>query len=213
MKNFREPTSKLFRSEMLINLTDDDIEFIKKNNIKIVVDLRTPEERIKLPDVEIEGIKNISIPLLGKDEDTEKEPKLITIGKFQLPDMSAIYREMVSLKRKDAWSSIFKLLESNKGEGILFHCSGGKDRTGVVFAVVLSSLGFSKEDIYRDYLKTNENPIISPDFQQFLDALDEETRKAILLYSGANKEYLDATFDEINKLYGSLDNFLLEVKN
>ena len=198
---------------MLINLTDEDIKLIRKNNIKIVVDLRTPEERVKLPDVEIEGIKNISIPLLGKDEDTEKEPKLVTIGKFQLPDMSAIYREMVSFKRKDAWSSIFKLLEDNKESGILFHCSGGKDRTGVVFAVILSSLGFSKEDIYRDYLKTNENPIISPDFQQFLDTLDEETRKAILAYSGANKEYLDATFDEINKLYGSLDNFLLEVKN
>jgi protein-tyrosine phosphatase len=48
----------------------------------------------------------------------------------------------------------FKLIETSK-KPVLIHCTAGKDRTGVMTAILLTTLGVSKKDIYGDYLRSN----------------------------------------------------------
>ena len=215
MKNFRDfsysnmKKGLLFRSEALTNISKGDIELLNANNIKTIIDLRVKEERDEEKDTPIDGINNVSISLLNPEYSSQKEPHIVTIKQFKLPDVSDIYRDIVNPKRAGAWSEIFNLLLENNNGAFLFHCSSGKDRTGVVAAIIQSALGLDKEIIYKDYLLTNSNAVNSPDFEKFLSSLDEETKNQFIDYSSAKKEYLDAMFDEVDKVYGSLDNFLL----
>lgn len=198
----------LFRSDVLFHLNPKEKALLRDNNIKVVVDLRNKDELENLKDTNIKVITFVNNPLLPENDNGGDSPlKTVTIKHMTLPDMDNAYREIVRRDRKKAWSNIFDLLINNKEGGILFHCSAGKDRTGVVCAVILTMLGIDKETIYKDYLLTNEKPLY---YKKLALQMDPESREIFLDYFQAKKEYLDAAFDEINKEYGTFDKFLLE---
>ena len=198
----------LFRSDLLYNLNPKEKALLRDNNIKAVIDLRNKDEVEHLKDTNIKVINYINNPMLPESKEGEGSPlKTVTIKHMTLPDMDNAYRELVSRDRKQAWSNIFNILLNNQSGAILFHCSAGKDRTGVVSAVILTALGIDKETIYQDYLLTNEKPLY---YKKLALEMDPESREIFLDYFQAKKEYLDAAFDEINKIYGSFDKFLLE---
>ena len=196
----------LFRSDLLYNLNPKEKALLRDNNIKVVIDLRNKDEVEHLKDTNIKAISFVNNPLLP--ENNEDSPlKTVTVKHMTLPDMDNAYREIVMKNRKQAWSNIFDILLNNKEGAILFHCSAGKDRTGVVSAVILTALGIDKETIYQDYLLTNEKPLY---YKKLALEMDPESREIFLDYFQAKKEYLDAAFDQIDKEYGSFDKFLLE---
>ena len=214
MKNFREicyenmKPGLLFRSDLLYNLNPKEKALLRDNNVKVVIDLRNADEVENLKDTNIKTIKFINNPILPESKEGEGSPlKTVTVKHMTLPDMDNAYRELVKRDRKAAWSNIFNILLNNNEGGILFHCSAGKDRTGVVTAVILTALGIDKEIIYQDYLLTNGKPLY---YKKMALQMDPESREIFLDYFQAKKEYLDASFDEINKIYGSFDKFLLE---
>ena len=216
MENFRElrynniKKDCLFRGESLFNLSDVDKEFFANSKIKTIVDLRMPEEVSQEPDVEIVGIKNIKIPLIHSGDmkrNPGKQSKPIIFGGYPFPDMADIYRLFVG--NKEAWTNIFNTLLEKDG-GLMFHCTSGKDRTGVVSALILTLLGVDKETIYNDYLLTNKHIVMPNAYIQFMETLDEQSKEDFISYSGAKKEYLDAAFDEINRMFGTIDNFYKE---
>lgn len=220
MKNFRDiayqnvKKNKIFRGESLYHLSLKDQKLFKeKYNIKVVVDLRTNQEHNDKKNKVIKGIKYIHLPLITMEEmgaSSEKEGKRNVIKNHKLPDIYDYYRRLVSPKRRDSWSEIFRLLLENDDGAIYFHCTVGKDRTGIVSALILTLLGIDKETIYKDYLITNEHPIIPFSYRIFALSLDKEFRKEFWEYFKAKKEYLDAAFTEIDKVYGSIDNFFIE---
>ena len=196
----------LFRSDVLYHLNPKEKALLRDNNIKVIIDLRGKDEVEHLKDTNIKVIKFINLPLLPEKKEDEPSP-IVTIKHMTLPDMAYAYRQLVRRDIKDSWSKIFNVLLENNSGPILFHCSAGKDRTGVVTAVILTALGIDKEIIYQDYLLTNEKPLY---YKKMALKMDPESREIFLEYFQAKKEYLDAAFDEINKIYGSFDNFLLE---
>ena len=198
----------LFRSDLLYNLNPKEKALLRDNNIKVVIDLRNKDEVEHLKDTNIKAIKFIHNPMLPESKEGDGSPlKTVTIKHMTLPDMENAYRELVRRDRSDSWNNIFTiLLDDNKG-AVLYHCSAGKDRTGVVTAVILLAFGIDKETVYQDYLLTNEKPLY---YKKMAQEMDPESREIFLDYFQAKKEYLDASFDEINKIYGSFDKFLLE---
>ena len=198
----------LFRSDLLYHLNPKEKALLRDNNIKVVIDLRNKDEVEHLKDTNIKAIKFVNNPMLPESKGGEESPlKTVTIKHMTLPDMDNAYRELVRRDRQSAWSNIFNILLADNGGAILYHCSAGKDRTGVVTAVILTALGIDKETIYQDYLLTNEKPLY---YKKMALQMDPESREIFLDYFQAKKEYLDASFDEINKIYGSFDKFLLE---
>lgn len=213
MKNFRElcylnmKPGLLFRSDLLYHLNPKEKALLRDKGIKVVVDLRNKDEVERLKDTSIKAITFINNPLLPESKEGEDSPlKTVTIKHMTLPDMDNAYRELVRRDRQSAWSNIFNILLNTDG-AVLYHCSAGKDRTGVLSAVILTALGIDKETIYQDYLLTNEKPLY---YKKLALEMDPESREIFLDYFQAKKEYLDASFDEINKIYGSFDKFLLE---
>ena len=213
MKNFRElsyeniKTGMLFRSEMHHNLKKSDINTLKKNNVKVVVDLRMPEEYEKEKDTEISGIKYVHIPLITMEyikTNMMEEAKRIQAN----PSQDFIYRLFVRIDLKEAWTKIFDLLLEE--DGILFHCTTGKDRTGTVVMAILESLGVGKDTIYNDYLLTNKNPIMPFKYKVRAFFFNKKKKAMFLENFCVRKELLDTAYDEINKEYGSIDKFLLD---
>lgn len=202
MKNFREVNygnvkgSLLFRSEVLNSLTKEEQKLLIGSGVKTIVDLRSPDEIAAREDTVIEGIKYVFIPLsvIG-----EVQPVLYR--GLKLPDLNECYRKLVSLNLKDAWSEIFEILLNDNG--ILFHCSQGKDRTGVVIALILSALGVDKRTIFRDYLLTNQNPVFFGN-----QDLPKEVQEILADYFSAKREYLQSAFDYIKEQYGHIEEFL-----
>ena len=70
-------------------------------------------------------------------------------------------------------------------------------------AVILNSLGVDKETIFNDYLLTNEKPVFFGN-----QDLPKEIQEILADYFSAKKEYLEASFDYIDKTYGSFNGFL-----
>ena len=218
MRNFREldysplRPGLLFRSESLHHLSRKDQKMLQEKGIRYVIDLRTNEERKAKKDAKIEGIENIALPMITMQEmgvGSEKELKTNLVKNHILPDIYDYYRHLVRRERKPVWSKIFSLMEESEG-GILVHCTVGKDRSGTVAAMMMKALGVDEETIYRDYLLTNDHPIIPLSYRLYAKLLDKKFRKEFMEYFAAKKEYLDAAFDEINVVYGSFDAFLKE---
>jgi protein-tyrosine phosphatase len=101
-----------------------------------------------------------------------------------------------------------KLLDVPSKQALVFHCTAGKDRTGIAAALLLYALGVPYDTIVKDYEATNfyrkgENDKATAQIVKM--HIDENVAKSMM---GARREYLDATFAAITKQYGSVDNYL-----
>ena len=210
MNNFRDIGCEnvrkglLFRGTECGSLTEEDKELLfKQCDIKTIVDLRSPQEVEEKKDAEIPGVKIINIPLLSIEE-------MSVAVQGQFPDVVASYRAAVNRTKKETWTQIFDVL-LNKGEGaIFFHCTQGKDRTGIVVAVILAALGVSKQAIYDDYLLTNKTATMPEQYRQYAETMPDEIRK---LFNGlffVDQDFLEEAFREIERQFGSLEGFLSE---
>jgi len=91
----------------------------------------------------------------------------------------------------------------------VFHCSAGKDRTGIAAALFLYTLDVSMETIMADYVSTNiyrraEN-------EKLIDYLTNEQgidRTMATEIMDANPLYLETAFQALKRQYGSIDSFI-----
>ena len=220
MKNFRDfaylnvKKGILFRGSYLYHLSRKDRKLLfETNNIKTVIDLRSTQEHDDKKDAVPPGIAYYHLPLITLEEmgtTSEKEGKKKILREKKMPDIFDYYRKLVSRDRKESWTKIFEILLNNDRSGIYFHCTAGKDRTGIVAAVILTLLGIDKETIYKDYMLTNNDPAIPLSYRIFSLTFAREFRKTFLEYFKAKEEYLDEAFNEIDRVYGSIDNFYTE---
>jgi protein-tyrosine phosphatase len=121
------------------------------------------------------------------------------------------YREFVSLpSAKQSYKTLFVSLADQKKLPAVFHCTTGKDRTGWASAALLTLLGVPRETVMADFLRSNE--YVLPQFQHAIDGFvaaggDRDIPVAIF---GVKKEYLEASFDEMQKHYGTIEKYFSE---
>ncbi len=164
----------LLRSAKLGILSKEECaELCSKFNIKCVIDLRTPVEAAEFPDPLPDGVDYLQVPLLsdtavGITHETGSDPMTIIKNMRRhpeklmemIPDFKALYTDIVT----DAYSrsqldKVVLTLRENAGKGVctLYHCTAGKDRTGIVSMALLKSYGVSDEVIIQDYMLTNRS--------------------------------------------------------
>ena len=139
----RVKLGRLVRSNLPQNLSSKDISFLNKMGINTVIDLRSKEE--------VETKKSV----FENNKDFKVYHMEIDVGK-DIPKTQELvpksYMDMLTLQEK--MKRIFEILGNN--EKVLYFCNAGKDRTGVVTALILKLLGVSEEDIIKDYVATKE---------------------------------------------------------
>ena len=136
-------TMRYIRSDAPLNMTDKEVQWLLDNNITTIIDLRSDDESVQKPCClkEQDGFQYFHLPVTGGG-DTPKS----------LEHLHIVYRQMVDEKMEKIIDIIMNA-ESN----VMYFCTAGKDRTGVVSAIILKRLGFSDEVIIDDYMKSKDN--------------------------------------------------------
>jgi protein-tyrosine phosphatase len=136
----------LLRSDALSRLDDSGRAALAGFGLRTVVDLRTPEEAEYAPSaLDGTGVRVFHVPLL-RAEDFDGLP----------PELAEVYRRMVD-NRGEAIAQAIGMLATDDALPGLVHCSAGKDRTGLIAALVLDLLGVPDEIIAADYATSAEN--------------------------------------------------------
>ena len=183
------------RSNRLTELTYEDNEFLRKYNITDIIDLRgnTNIQSSFISDDNINKdyfnlhyipLSNIEIEQYVKENSQTKEFKY-GIGYSYL------------LKKKEKIKKIFKVLINSEG-GVLFHCSAGKDRTGVIAALILGVCNVNQLDIIANYQVTST---YMKD-EEIMKEYDDNLQKS-------DADYMDTFIKILYKQYGSFENYLL----
>jgi protein-tyrosine phosphatase len=121
------------------------------------------------------------------------------------------YRDFVSLpSAKESYRQLFLSLGERNKLPALFHCTTGKDRTGWAAAALLTLLGVPKDRVMEDFLRSNDYilPAYKKTIDDFVAAGGDPTIIAAIL--GVKAEYLDASFDEMQKRYGTIEKYFSE---
>jgi len=209
----------LYRSSQLSEVSPGDLEKIAALGLKNNYDLRTAQERAAAPDQLPPGVNDIWLDVL-EDSDQSGPAQIMKLLQNPKEANSALsggkaedmfvksYREFVTLpSAKKAFHKLFTNLGKEGNLPALFHCTGGKDRTGFAAAVLLSLLGVPEDVVMDDFLRSNY--YILPAYQNKIESFaraggDSAVMKTFL---SVKAEYLKAAFDEIKSEYGTIENY------
>lgn len=134
---------RYIRSDAPLQLTEEEVQWLIEYNITTLVDLRSKEEveRRPCPLKERDEFIYYHLPVAGGG-DTPKSRE----------HLHQTYRGMID----EQMDSILETILGASG-GVMYFCAAGKDRTGVVSALLLKRLGVKDETIITDYMKSKEN--------------------------------------------------------
>ena len=136
-------TLRYIRSDIPERLTGAEIQWLLDNAVTTIVDLRSEEEVSAKPCCLAgrAGFRYVHLPVAGGGGTPASLAHLYTV-----------YRQMLDETMEKIIDTIM-----NAGSNVLYFCTAGKDRTGVVSAVILNRLGFSDEAIIDDYMESGDN--------------------------------------------------------
>lgn len=205
-----------FRAPALCQIkTENDVKLFSTLGIKHIFDFRSSSEQSAQPDPLFEGITTHNIPATLTKSGEEMSFDLPTIlkggrvGIMQLlQNVSEGYKVLPF--NNPAYINMFNVIKAFDTP-ILFHCTAGKDRTGVAAALILIMLGVSESDAISDYLLTNEcrKSSISALLNGYGHMIDdkENAESFIKMIAGVEEQNLISTFTEIKKTYGNYTSY------
>lgn len=197
---------KLFRSDSLANLSKSDIDIILSKEIRTVIDLRTDFEiakgQSKLKD--IEGVNYFKISLMDNIHSSD----FVSFRKAMPTSMIELYVNLLN-NSAEKIVAVFDTILKKSNSGIVFNCSAGKDRTGVIAALISDLLGVSKRDIYESYVITEK--LMEPITNETLRHYEESTGFVMPKYLFESKqESIEQFIEYLYKKFGGAKNYLLE---
>lgn len=195
---------KLLRSDCCSSLTNEDISRLKNEyNLSKVIDLRSFHEinTLKNKLSEVEGIEYYHISLMDDVDPTQNIDMSILNNKF----LTNSYLEMLDTKQEELFLILSLILDTDENESILFNCTAGQDRTGVVSMMLLGLLGVSRQDIASNYMQSTNNLKYNHIMQERLKLLfgdiEPDDSKEPVIWSHPNN--IETAYDHIIENYGS----------
>jgi len=190
--------------------------------IRSIYDLRTAGEREIAPDRVPPDVDYVVVDVLSdlrgagpsrlvKAMADPKAVEKLLGGGNTAARFEKSFRSMVSLPSAlTGHHKLFSDFAEPEHTPAVFHCTTGKDRTGWAAAALLMLLGVAEDDIYADYLLTNQQllPSLQPVIDRFVAAGgDVEVLKPLL---SVQAEYLDAAVDEMRQRFGNVEGYFIK---
>lgn len=213
---------KLIRSGKLSKIPPETVEALKKIGVTTVIDLRIFTEMEQAPDVLWEGVRYVHYPLLctATPGITRDKSMRITMAKEarRIKDefgtaenyMSAMYRSiLMSEEPKRQLKPVLREIIDNQG-CVLWHCSGGKDRAGIIAMLVESLLGVSEEDILTDFMASahfQKKRFFWNKLAIFTVPATLRFKRILMIMMAAKPRFLMEPINEIKQKYGSVINY------
>lgn len=211
---------KLIRSASLSNLNQADLNYLSDYGVRTDVDFRSADETTAAPDRLPADTTYEFLPVFAVDETANSVSEAALFQTFsQNADsgyqrMLSVYDNLINQAHaKAAYRRFFDLLLANESaqSALLFHCTAGKDRTGMGAVFLLSALDVPEATIQADYLLTNQ---ASATFiQKSLTDLKQKTQNQAVLKSvqsllTVHLDYLNMAKKAIETQTGTIQNYL-----
>ncbi len=205
------------RGRALTRLSPKQMEILtNKYHLRTIIDLRDEAEQKEAMDLEIPGVKRYSMPIFSDEKagithEDRKNPDKIKIL-LKLPPMEELYYDMFHGESLENLGKIIRfMMNASEDEySVYFHCSEGKDRTGIISAILLSILGVSREEIVKEYLYTNKVAKHRARKFYFLakyGRFDVDLARKLHGMFSAKREYIEVLFFVMDKEYFGPNDF------
>jgi protein-tyrosine phosphatase len=210
---------RLYRSGQFFDLPAGALAFALQLDFEVIVDLRDAKERRSAPSP---WPSNYQGRLLLHDSDpTGVPPHLALLGSDTLTP-GGIVRYYESLYATLPFDPLYRelfaraLLRLTDASGrVLIHCAVGKDRTGVLCALILSALGVARESIMADFLRSSKAPSLEGLKRRAFEWArqhhgQEITQSTVDALLDVEPAYLQAAFQQIERRCGSVAGYWQE---
>ena len=202
-------TGKVFRSADISKLTDTDMQVMAQKHIYTVIDFRGKKESAAAED---RLLPNTDYTLCPAGSDSLPDPKQMAQMIKQKGFLMEMYGQRSVQYYGERYKPMFqKLLALPDSSALLYHCSGGRDRTGMASALFLYVLGVPQQTIEEDFVASNVylEPMMGKWYkpmQQAFGMSEEEIRAEMDL----RPEHIRNFFGAIRTQYGSVEHFMKE---
>jgi len=206
----------LFRCAKLSTLNDRDICVLENLNPHAIIDFRDPKEIKKAPDNLSAKLleKYINLPISASTLSRMAAQKEIDGDSVESYEkvMEDSYRMYIN-NHKVVWTKFFEILLKSNKLPIIFHCSAGKDRTGIASFMIQSIFKNPMDLIFENYLISNDLLTIkAATAEQSTNSSNQDslvTKNMLSTLGKVQQSYLNAAIDEIDKKYSSLENYFI----
>ena len=213
----RMKLGRLYRSASHGRATDADLEIIAGLNIGTIVDLRRKGERLRDPSRRHAAFAGCVIDNdLGDDEEDEWLAHLrrsdLTEASFHAYLLAYYDKAPGDPRHVDLFSRFLRALAASDG-AVLIHCAAGKDRTGILTALVHRLAGVHRDDIVADYLLTNDEARFQQRAPQVIELIRgvagrAPTESAVRVAMGVEAAFLERAFLAIERDHGGIDAYV-----
>ena len=242
----RVRAGRLFRSGHLSELDRAEAAILGGLGLRTIIDLRRPSEVADFPTPDLDGVDRLWMSVSPEDSEFAvaanllfgEQPERIDTaedGGFAVaanllfgnqPEqvdiatmLEGYFRNTVT-NRLDGYRPVFEAATDPDRQPLLFHCMGGKDRTGFVAGVLLRLLGVGQEEVMADYLLTNEilgdrmarradqaRQRIAQRSGVEPDQVDERHLEGVRAMLYTRPSFLQASFDAVTDKFGTWETF------
>lgn len=194
----------LLRADALHILTEEDCKKLYDYGVRCIIDLRSKEEAQREPDrlpMVYDDVEYLQVPIqdhVRTNRYFEEFP----------PSMWELYRWLLD-DSKESFRTIFKTMAKYENDCVMFHCSGGKDRTGTIAMLLLKLVGVDNETIIGDYAATAD--YMKDIFPR--QVADLESRGLIVPHyvMESPPENMVKTLDYLKEKYDTIDNYFASI--
>jgi protein-tyrosine phosphatase len=201
---------EIVRSDSVSQLTDAGWEALVAHGVRTVVDLRGDHEREEDPPREL-PVDVVHVPFMEANEEEWQEiAEAIETAATAAPDVETSTRDVyvIFLERfKGNVAAAIREVARAPAGGVVVHCVGGKDRTGLLTAFLLHVAGVPEEEIAEDYALSEER--LRPRHEAWFEAAesDEELERLQRIAQTPAGSML-GVFRELERRYGSVEGYL-----
>ena len=209
---------RLYRSDQLSKLSEQDLSRLSELGLKLVCDFRGASERegapTRLPDVKPPSVELLEIADERFDP-KQLEHRILTgdLEGIDLADLLVQGNRAFATTYRDRYAQLLRRLADPAQLPALFHCTAGKDRTGFGAALVLLALGVPEETVFQDFMLSNlysarhiERTLNGIRLASLLRT-DPEIVRPLL---SVRREYLATALRAATEQWGSIDGYLHE---
>ncbi len=196
----------LFRSSALEELSSRDVRLLIDDiGLRTVIDLRSADDREIAQSLLDTPVRYINLPISRGGPTTSLERPMGADGRV---DMPRIYRMYIETSAPSITEIIAEL--TSGATPALFHCAAGKDRTGVVAAILLSAVGVTRDAVIADFMETE--PVLA-DIISYLQRRPAYADIVLRFPPGTmdvDPKFISDFLDDVDRTYGGMSTWLTE---
>ena len=205
-------TGSIVRADSVHQLSEEGWQALVDHGIRTVIDLRGDHEREDDPPAEL-PVDVVHVPFMEASEaEWEEIAEEIEAASAAAPDVATSTRDvyLIFLERFQAnvARAVRAVADASPG-GIVIHCVGGKDRTGLLAAFLLHMAGVDEDAIVADYAYSEER-LLPRHEEWFAAAESDEELERLKRIAQTPAASMRGVFAELERRYGGIEGYLRE---